>query len=629
VLAWPAVAATHPDALALELMDALVLDGESGMLSRDLVIPQKVASAHAELALHREAGYYTLSADALDGQSHAELEQLLLALAGKLSRGEFTDADLQTAILTLDVQRQQQLETNHGRMEALEAAFVAGQAWTDAITRIERMRRLTKADVVRVATQYLTKAYVIVEKRKQVVAAPKITKPGITPVKLDPGRQTVFAKSILAMPVTPIAPVALVEGTDFVRQTLPTGELVAVRNRRNALFSLAFEYERGRVDDRLACLATSMLEVSGAGKRSAEEVARQLHELGLAFDADCTKTKTTLALSGLDRNLEAGMAILRDWLAAPAFDQATLEATIATALTERQNALATPQTLQAAHVQLARYGAASDFLVVASNRQLQAARPAPLNKLLAEYLHLAHRTTYFGPRAAGELAAVVGLGDGKVAMRGPRPLKLRAPNVVLATHQDSAQTQLVLAWPRLATTAAERAAGSLFSEYAGLLLYQEIREARGLAYTVYGGYEASAHTADDAVIYAYAGVQADKIHDALDAVLAALRLPIDERRLDTAKEAIAQSYRSERIPPRQIAATVFAWQDQGERSDPRAARVQRTLAVEPAALAQWTAAALARPAIVGIIGNKRAIDAAKLAKLAPVTWVPAARLFGY
>src|SRR5262249_46508546 len=45
VLGWPLVSATHADRLALEVMDLLMLDGSSGIIQRDLLLPQKVADA--------------------------------------------------------------------------------------------------------------------------------------------------------------------------------------------------------------------------------------------------------------------------------------------------------------------------------------------------------------------------------------------------------------------------------------------------------------------------------------------------------------------------------------------------------------------------------------------------------
>ena len=629
ILGWPLVSATHADRLAIEVMDLLLLDGQSGILARDLLIPQKVADAGCNPTFLREAGYYEITADALAGQSHAELEKLLLGLVDKLQRGEFTDADLATAILTADIQRQRQVESNDGRMVMMQQAFILGQSWPDVVSHVERMKQLTKADIVNVAKRYLTKNFLVVKKVKGQATPSKITKPGITAVKLDPSRRGTFAKSILDMPVEAIEPVALVEGKDYARGTLPTGELVTVKNQRNGLFQLSYEYDWGRADDKLACLALEVLKVSGAGKRSAEQVARQLHELGLSVDVGCSKNETSISLSGIDRNLEAGMTLLREWLADPAIDDTTIKARVAATLTERANSIANPQTIASAQQLYARYGNDSEFLVVAPNKQLQAVTPAPLKKLLRGLLKLKHRTSYFGPRAQQAAVAAITLGDGKVATRPAPAIRFRKPNAVLATDQATAQTHVWLMWPRKPANDADRAAGSVFSDYAGTILYQEVREARGLAYTVFGGFDSGSKKIDDASVLAYVGTQGDKADEALAAVLSTLRTPLDDKRLETAKETIAQNHRVDRIPPRAIANVVYAWEDQGAKTDPRAVRVDAALKLDKATLEKWLKAAFARPVIVSVTGDRKKLDEAKLGKLAPVTWVPIAKLFGY
>ncbi len=629
LLGWPLVAATHTDRLAIEVMDLLLLDGQSGMLSRDLLITQKVADAGCNPTFLREAGYYELTADALAGQNHADLEALLLGLVGKLQRGEFTDADLATAILTADMQRQQIVESNAGRMALMEQSFIVGQSWPDVVSHVERMKQLTKADIQRVAKQYLTKNFLVVKKVKGQATPPKITKPGITAVKLDPSRQGTFAKSILEMPFQPIEPVAIVEAKDYERGTLPTGELVSVKNQRNGLFSVTYEYNFGRRDDRLACLALEVLKVSGAGKRSADQVARQLHQTGLSIDVACSKNETSISLSGLDRNLEPGMALLREWLADPAIEDATIKARVATALTERANSIANPQVIAGAQQQYAQMGNESEFLVVATNKQLQAVTAAPLKKLLRNFLTLKHRTAYFGPRAHKDVAAAITLGDGKLAGRPARVTRFRKPGAVFATDQETAQTHVWAVWPRKPATEADHAAGTVFSVYASTLLYQEVREARGLAYTVYGGFSTGQLKADDSSVLAYVGTQADKADEALAAVLATLRIPVDDKRLETARETIAQNHRVARVPPRAVASFVYSWADEGLKTDPRAVRTERALTTNKAGLEKWIAAALAKQVIVSITGNRKTLDEAKLKKLAPVTWVPVAKLFGY
>ncbi|HEU0030865.1 MAG TPA: insulinase family protein [Kofleriaceae bacterium] len=629
VLGWQLVGATHPDRLALEVMDLLLLDGQSGILARDLLLTQKVADAGCNPTFMRDSGYYELNADALAGQTHAELEKLLLGLADKLKKGDFTDQDLATAILTSEIRQQLQLESNAGRMAIMVDAFTLGEEWPDVVTKLDRMKKITKADIMRVANQYLDGNYLVVKKVKGKAEQPKIAKPGITAVKVDPSRQSAFAKSVLEMPVTPIEPEVLVEGKDYERGKLPTGELVSVKNDRNGLFSITYEYDYGRADDRLACLALETLSVSGAGKQTAEQVARKLHELGLAVDVACSKSESAISISGIDRNLDAGIALLREWLAAPAIDDATLQKKVAAVLTERQNAIASPQSVMGALQLYARFGAESEFLVVPSNKQLQAAKPAQLAKLLGKYLKLTHRTSYFGPRGGKEAAAAIVLGDGSIKTKPPRPVRFRKPNAVIGTDQEMAQTHVWMMWPRPSATADDRAAGTVFSEYAAAMLYQEVREARGLAYTVFGGFDPGAKKTDDADVYVYAGTQGDKTDDAITAILTSLRAPIDDKRLDTAKETLVQNYRADRIPPRGIAGTVYAWQDQGETADPRAGRMKRASAVDKAMLEKWMKAALGRPVLISVVGERKKLDEAKLKQLAPVTFVPVNKLFGY
>ncbi len=629
VLGWPLVSATHPDRLALEVMDLLLLDGTSGIIERDLLLPQKVASAGSNPNFLREAGYFELFADALAGQSHDQLEKLLLELVGKLSRGEFTDNDLATAILSSEIQQQRAIESNFGRAAAIEQAFIDGEDWRNAVSRIERMRQLTRADIIRVANRYLTGDFLVVRKVKGTAKPPKITKPGITAVKVDPGRRGAFAQSILDMPVTPIEPVAVTAGRDYQRTAIATGPLVTVKNQRNGLFAIRYDYDVGRSDDRFVCLALEVLKVSGAGKRTAEQVGRELHELGVTVDTTCTRSDSSIQVSGVDRNLEPALALVREWLANPVFDDATVKARVATVLTERANAIATPQVIASAMQDYARYGQNTEFLVGPTNKQLEAVAPAQLRATLARFLTWKHRSSYFGPRAAAAAAAVVVVGDGKLATAPRKPVKYRQPNIALVTDQQTAQSHIWLTWPRAPTSDAERAAGSMFSEYIGPLLFQEVREARGLAYSVFGGYGAGGKKVDDAAVFAYVGTQADKAHDAVDALLATLHAGVDDKRFALAKETLAESYRVDRVPPRGIAAAVYRWQDEGEPSDPRPGRYARAQKVDRAALERWIGAALARPVIVSITGDHEKLDDARLKKLAPVTPVPVTKLFGY
>jgi len=147
------------------------------------------------------------------------------------------------------------------------------------------------------------------------------------------------------------------------------------------------------------------------------------------------------------------------------FDDATVKARVATVLTERANAITSPQTIAAAQGGNARYGQDTEFLVVPTNQQLAAVTPAQLKATLARFLKWEHRTSYFGPRTPAAATTAVVLGDGTLATAPKRPAKFRKPNTALVTDQKTAQAHIWLAWPRAPANDAERAAGTVFGAY--------------------------------------------------------------------------------------------------------------------------------------------------------------------
>src|SRR5262249_34987306 len=163
--------------------------------------------------------------------------------------------------------------------------------------------------------------------------------------KVDPTRQSEFAKSVTDMASPPIEPVAIHEGKDYERGAMPTGELVAVKNTRNGLFSVTYDFDVGRIDDHFTCLALQVLPVSGAGNGSPAELPGQLYQRGVGLDPGCGKDRSSITVSGIDGNLEAAMALIRDWLAEPNFDDAVVKATVKQALTERANQVADPRSV--------------------------------------------------------------------------------------------------------------------------------------------------------------------------------------------------------------------------------------------------------------------------------------------
>ena len=621
-LAWRTVKAINADRDALEIADRMLADeGGGGLLRRDLLQDQRVAEAGSELTFWREAGDWRVHADALAGQSLADVEKLLLATVHKLARGEFSDQDLATAVQAAAIAEDRERETDDGRAAVIDRAFDLGDDWAHVVSRRARYQALTRADIMRVATHYLGDDYLVVKKVKAVSSPLRLAKPKLTPLTLDASRKSALATEILAMRTSPIEPVAVAAGKDYTR----TGDTIAVANHRNGLAAVTFAYDFGRIDDRLACFALDLLDHAGIAGKPAADVQRELHALGLTVTHACGKLRSSIAVEGPDANLDAGLALLRAQLGAAVIDGKTLAAAIEKAKTERANQVADPGQLVHAFEDYVRDGASSDELVVATTAQLAATRPAKVQALLRAYLALAHRTSYFGPRAAPD----VSLGEATKKPVARPPAKLRTGTGVYTIDLDRAQTALALTWPRPATTPDARALGRLYLEYATWLMWDEVRDARGLAYVTAGGYAPSTLAVDQAALFASASTQADKAHDTLDALLRAVDMPIDPARFARAQQILDEIYRNDRVPPRELGQRLLDWEDQGEPTDPRAARAAKIAATTLAALEAWRKQVTTGPKLISIAGRVEVLDQSKLKQLAPVIPVPASKLFGY
>jgi len=92
----------------------------------------------------------------------------------------------------------------------------------------------------------------------------------------------------------------------------------------------------------------------------------------------------------------------------------------------------------------------------------------------------------------------------------------------------------------------------IFNEYFGSnmnsVVFQEIRESQGLAYSAYAGYSLGRKKERSNYLFSYVGTQADKQPEAMEAMLNLLNnMPESEAAFEIAKDAILSQIESERI----------------------------------------------------------------------------------
>src|SRR5256886_5797411 len=166
-----------------------------------------------------------------------------------------------------------------------------------------------------VANQYFGGGYVAGYRLDEQHEVPKIEKPQIDKIDIDPARQSAFFKRVLAMKVKELEPVWVMPGKDY--QNMDAAEdvkLYYVRNPLNDLFALTISAEIGtRHDNRLGA-ATQLLDKSGTKRFTGEQLKKEWYKLGTDFSIGAADNETTISIAGLDENFPASWALLIELL---------------------------------------------------------------------------------------------------------------------------------------------------------------------------------------------------------------------------------------------------------------------------------------------------------------------------
>src|SRR5258707_3340455 len=146
-----------PDSDALRVADAILSAGESSRLYHALVYEQQVAAeAGANAESREDASLFVLTAVLSEGKKPEDVERSLLAEVKKMQEAPVSATDLEKAKNQIITDQLRQRETSNGKALALgEAAVLLGDP-ARANTDLERLQRVTAADVQRVAKKYLT-----------------------------------------------------------------------------------------------------------------------------------------------------------------------------------------------------------------------------------------------------------------------------------------------------------------------------------------------------------------------------------------------------------------------------------------------------------------------------------------
>jgi predicted Zn-dependent peptidase len=323
---------------------------------------------------------------------------------------------------------------------------------------------------------------------------------------------------------------------------VPGVETVAI----NLLADTGARFEPARLNG-LAHLFEHMV-FKGSERRSARDIAEAIEDVGGQLNAWTSRDATAFHARLLARDLPLGLDLLADMLVNPRFDEEELAREKHVVLQELGEARDTPDDIVFDHLQEAAFpGQALGRSILGSEETLAAITADDLRSW---------RDTHYQPErlilaVAGRIDhdEVMRLADAALPARGVAGARLAAEPLCFRAgrHEDNRrceQAQLTMGLPAPGHHDPAHDAALLFVSAVGggmsSRLFQEVREARGLAYSVSAAMTPYVDGGLVSVHAACAREEADAARALIDEVLAGAVRDLSQAELDRARaQAVA------------------------------------------------------------------------------------------
>ena len=643
IMGWKYPGASSDEALIAEVAASVLYNGTAGLIDLNINQELKVLGAYGMSYPRPDAGELIIMANPKQDQTLEEVRDIILEEVAKLRNGEFDEALLAGTISNLKLSQMRKLESNDSRADMFVNSFINGTEWKDEVKKLDNMSRITKEDIIGWAEKYIRdNNYAIVYKRqgedKNVI---KVTAPKITPIKSNRDMQSAFLAEITETDVEPIEPVFVDYEKSLSKFNVNGLDVLYVHNKLNDLTELTYRFITGKQNDPALELAADYLEYLGTPTRNAEDIAQEMYQLACSFSISTGNVYTTIDIEGLSENIPAAMTIVEDLIYNAVPDEEILENLKADLLKEREDAKLNQGMCFSALQQYMFFEPEYIRNTALTDNQICELTSEDLLSKIRGIMDCAHEVSYYGPASEGQVKAL--LRENHRIAEDIKPLEKVMPKVVdtqasevYLVQYDAKQIyymQFSNNGEKLDVTNDPYI--NLYNEYFGsgmnCVVFQEMREARALAYSALARLLEPEFQGDSYKYLAFIATQNDKMKTAIQAFDEIINdMPESETAFEIAKEALISTLRTQRITGRHILSSYLSTRELGltEHRSKKIYEVLETLTLEDIKETQkkWVEG---RTYHYGILGDINDIDTKYLHTLGPVKTLTLEEIFGY
>jgi len=544
----------------LNIIGEMLSNGTAGLIDLDINQQMKMLGAWAGTHTLRDYSGFIMGGTPKEGQTLEEAKELLLAEIEKLKSGDFSDDLLPSVVNNYKLSYYNSLESNYARANMFVDTYINEVPWSQQVGYIDRISGMTKEQIVAFANRHFKDNYVIVYKRQgEDKNLKKIDKPQITPIPTNRDLVSDFVAEVQNTPVEPIQPrfVNFKEDLTF-GETEANLPYIYVYNKENGRFILAFRYDFGEESELKYSYAADYLNYLGTDKLSNEEINQQFYKLACNYSINVGTRSISVNLRGLGENMPEALALLEDFMQNAQVDEEAWQMYVQMKEKSRADAKLSQNHNFSYLVQYGIYGEYNPYRNMISTKQLEKQNPQELLDLLKNLKNYKHTALYYGPMSEKEMAATVTANHKTIKDLMDVPegrhyvMQTTPENEILIAPYDAKNIYMRMIHNEMRQWKPEEAAVvAMFNEYFGggmnSIVFQEMREARGLAYNAYAAYVEPLYEENPEYFFTHIITQNDKMMDCVTHFHEILNeMPESEQAFSIAKESLTKRLASQR-----------------------------------------------------------------------------------
>ena len=626
-----------------DLVSSILSNGKAGIADLDLIQAQKVNSFFGFNYTRPDYGEFLLFGYPRAGQSLEEVRELMLEEIAKLRAGDFDDELIQATINNYKLSKMRQLERNGNRAMAFVNSFINEHNWKDDALQMKRLEKVTKQQIVDWANEYLgANSHVTAYKRLGVDKnIDKIAAPAITPIETNRDKQSAFLKDIQQTEVKPIDPVFLDFSKDMKKGEISGLEFLYKKNELNDIATLFCTFDKGTQNDPRLDIAFRYLDYLGTPDRSAEQIKKELYNLACNERYSAGPLQSNIGVTGLDENVGKAMAIVEDLIFNAVADTNILAEVKSDILKNRADEKLSQSGCFSALQRYIFYGPEFIGKNTLTNEQVLALTSDELLQAVRDLYGKKHDILYYGPSDEGAARKIIAdchkVSDNPEALEKeiPQDRRVEKSEVFIAPYDANQFYYLQYSNDGNKFDVSNDPSVTMYNNYFGsgmnAIVFQEMREARGLAYSARAFLRTPSFKESDYSFYAFIASQNDKLREAVEAFDKIINdMPESPEAFEVAKTAVLNNLRTNRTTGISVLYDYLDLKDLGLTEDRDKAVFEKiqnmTLEDVKAFQQKWIKD---RKYVYGLLGRESDFDMDFVRSLGPVTELTLEEIFGY